>query len=97
MPGSARKEMVDPNEVGLYCCTSRCVRRAWLCGEDDYSGKNYDHRKDWILERLKFLVTVFSIEVLAYALMSTHEHTLLRVRPDLLKSFSDEDIARRWL
>ena len=26
-----------------------------LCGKDPYSGKSYEHRRDWIQRRLKFL------------------------------------------
>ena len=55
MPARARNQIVDENEPGLYHCFSRCVRRAFLCGQDEYTGKNYDHRKQWIEERLEFL------------------------------------------
>lgn len=93
----ARREIVSQEEEGIYHCIGRCVRRAFLCGFDGLTGKDFDHRKTWIVERLRFLATVFTIEVLAYAIMSTHEHTLLRNRPDILGNLSDEEIARRWL
>ena len=84
-------------EESCYHCISRCVRRAYLYGQDSYSGKNYDHRKDWIRDRLQFLVTVFCIEVLACALMDNHLHLLIRTQPEFLQSLSDWDIARLWL
>ncbi len=41
----ARIELINPSDTPFYHCVSRCVRRAFLCGEDRYSGKTYDHRK----------------------------------------------------
>ncbi len=91
-----RSDTVVKDEA-TYHCISRCVRRAFLHGWDSYSGKNYDHRKDWIRDRLRFLVTIFCIEALACAFMDSHLHTLLRTLPDLLKELSSQEIARRWL
>ena len=36
----AREKFVKPGEPGFYHCISRVVRRAFLLGEDPYSGKN---------------------------------------------------------
>lgn len=85
------------DEESCYHCISRCVRRAYLYGQDSYSGKNYDHRKDWVRDRLQFLVAVFCIEVLACALMDNHLHLLIRTQPDFLQALSSWDIARLWL
>jgi hypothetical protein len=97
MPARARKEIVDEVEIGFYHCYSRCVRRAYLCGEDPYTGQNYDHRKDWVDQRLKFLASVMAVEVTSFAVMDNHLHTVLRNRPDLAKQWSDKEVARRWL
>ena len=46
MPGYARSQIVDASEVGIYHCVSRCVRRAFLCGEDALTGRNFDHKRE---------------------------------------------------
>jgi hypothetical protein len=43
MPAYPRHEIVADDRVGLYHCIVRCVRRAFLCGDDPVSGKNHDH------------------------------------------------------
>ena len=85
------------DEESCYHCVARCVRRAFLYGTDSYSGKNFDHRKGWIRDRLMFLVKVFCIEVLTCALMDNHLHLGIRTRPDILRRLSERDIARLWL
>ncbi len=96
MPAYARKEIVDQSEVGIYHCIARCVRRAFLCGTDPYSGKNFDHRKTWAQQRLELLAGIFAVDVLGFSIMSNHVHVLLRNRPDVVQDWSDDDVARRW-
>src|SRR5271157_2872663 len=50
-----RAEVVVADEVGVYHCVQRVVRRAFLCGVDSLSGNSYDHRKTWIRDRLDSL------------------------------------------
>ena len=91
-----RCDAIDESTVGVYHCINRCVRRAFLCGEDPVSGNNYDHRKDWIQRRLEFLAGQFAIDVIGFSVMSNHFHTILRNRPDVVASWSDSEVARRW-
>jgi hypothetical protein len=44
-----RRQLVDVSVTRYYHCISRCVRRAFLCGE------GVTHRKAWIEARLEHL------------------------------------------
>lgn len=92
----ARKAVVDVDQVGVYHCISRCVRRAFLCGVDSYTGINYEHRRRWIADHLKTLSSLFGMEVFSYAVMSNHLHVVVRNRPDLAEAWSPEEVAQRW-
>ncbi len=97
MPRQARGEYVNPNEVQILHLVNRCVRRAYLCGDDPVSGQSFEHRREWIRQRLEFLAGVFAIDCLTYTIMSNHLHLILRSRPDVAREWSDEQVARRWL
>ncbi len=92
-----RSKYVQEGQEGVYHCFSRCVRRAFLYGYDTFTGRDFSHRKKWILDRLKHLTAIFAIEVCAYAIMENHYHTILRIRPDIVASWSDREVAARWL
>ena len=96
MPTYARGQIVVEDSVGVYHCIARCVRRAFLCGIDPYTGQDYSHRKEWILERLRDLAGLFAIEVCGYSVMSNHLHLVLRNRPDIAEQWSADEIALRW-
>ncbi len=92
----ARRELVDLSATSYYHCISRCVRRAFLCGNDNFSGKNYEHRKSWVVDRLTELAPVFAIEVCAFAIMSNHYHLVLRVDKESATNLTDEAVIQRW-
>ena len=97
MPSRARNRIVNKDQVGQYHCISRVVRRAFLCGEDRYTGKNYDHRKKWIEEMLQYMVQHFALDLISLSIMDNHLHLQLRIRPDIVTKWSNREVARRWL
>lgn len=97
MPRPKREEQFDSSEICIVHAVQRCVRRAFLAGVDAETGKDYSFRKEWIRRRMEALASVFGIDVLSYAVMSNHLHVILRNRPDVVASWSDAEVAIRWL
>jgi REP element-mobilizing transposase RayT len=91
-----RKALISLADTPYYHITSRCVRRAFLCGVDHYSGKSYEHRRQWVVDRIRLLSSLFAIDVCAYAVMNNHYHLVLKVSPDQLENLSEDDIMDRW-
>lgn len=75
---------------------SRCVQRAFLCGVDRHIGQNYEHRRQWVVDKLGQLSRVFAIGMCAYAVMSNHYHLVLKVEPDTAAGWSEREVAERW-
>ena len=93
---TARKNLIDPASTPYYHCMARCVRRAFLCGKDDFSGRNYEHRRQWVVDRLKELAEVFAIEICAYAVMSNHYHVVLHINREQGESWNTREVLQRW-
>ncbi|MCF1426758.1 MAG: transposase [Shewanella sp.] len=91
-----RKLSVSIEDTPFYHCMSRCVRRAFLCGKDPYTGQSYEHRRGWIEARLLQLTSVFAIDICAYAVMSNHLHVVLRVDIDKAKQWSEQQVLVAW-
>jgi REP element-mobilizing transposase RayT len=91
-----RKELVHPDTAPYYHAISRCVRRAFLCGLDPLSGRSYEHRKAWMVERLSALQGIFAVEICAYAVMSNHYHLVLRMNPEQAQAWSEAEVLERW-
>ncbi len=97
MPRPLRSELFLPHDISICHVVQRCVRRMFLAGLDDETGKDYTYRREWIRERLEKLASVFAIDVLTYAILSNHLHVVIRNRPDVVKTWSDQEVALRWL
>jgi hypothetical protein len=60
------------------------------------TGKNFEHRGQWIRQRLEFLAGVFGIDILAFSVIPNQLDVILRNRPDVVKQWSDDDVVWRW-
>ena len=97
MARSARQVSIDPNETQIVHIWNRCVRRAFLCGKDPLTGKDFEHRRQWARERLEHLASIFAIDCITFAILSNHTHQILRSRPDIARLWDDREVAIRWL
>ena len=79
-----------------YHCISRCVRRAFLCGIDSFTGKSYEHRRQLIEDKILELGTIFSINICAYAVMSNHYHVVLHINKNTVNKCNNSEIINRW-
>lgn len=93
---TARKRLISLVDTPYYHCISRCVRRAFLCGEDKLTGKSFEHRRGWVEDKLLALSEVFAIDVCAYAIMSNHTHLVLFIDANSAKAWSSAEVVKRW-
>lgn len=93
---TARKHQINIENTPYYHCISRCVRQAFLCGDDKFSGRNYSHRRQWVVDRLSRLASVFAIDICAYSVMHTHYHLILRIDALKAKKWTTDEVIQRW-
>lgn len=91
-----RRSQISLDDTPYYHCIARCVRRAFLCGEDHYTGQDFNHRRHWLVEQLKRQASIFGIGICAYAIMSNHYHVVLRIDRQRARQWSDEEVMTRW-
>ena len=48
-----RWELFTSDEKAIVHVMNRTVRRCFLFGDDELTGRNYDYRKDWIELRIR--------------------------------------------
>jgi REP element-mobilizing transposase RayT len=91
-----RSELICIEDTPYYHLTSRCVRRTFLCGFDKETGKDYEHRKGWIENRIRILSSLFGIDICSYAVMSNHIHIVCQLCPEQIKVLPDKEVVFRW-
>ena len=85
-----RSSLVDPDRSGAFHLVSRCVRGAFLCGDDA------EHRRQWVTDGIRLQSTAFCIDVLAYAVMSNHLHVVVTTQPGRAAALTPLAVAERW-
>ena len=91
-----RKSQISLIDTPYYHCISRCVRRAFLCGEDKQTHQSYEHRRQWVQDKIELLPQVFAIEVCAYAVMSNHTHLVLHINEQQGLNWNTTEVLTRW-
>lgn len=91
-----RSDTLNLEVTPYYHCISRCVRGAFLCGEDENTGESFEHRRGWIESRLRELSGVFAVDVNGYAVMSNHFHLVVHVDAARATAWSEHEVVERY-
>ena len=86
----ARSQLVDVSVTPWYHVISKTVRGAFLLREGD------EGRKQWIENRIEELSQVFAIAVGGFSVLDNHLHLVVRLEPERVEQWSDEEVVRRW-
>ena len=92
----ARKQLISLEDTPYYHIISRTVRRAFLCGDDPLTGQSFEHRRQWVVDRLAKLERIYCIDICAYAVMSNHFHLVLYINQQAANELSDQEVIERW-
>ena len=91
-----RKTLVSIADTPYYHIVSRCVRRSYLCGVDHTSGKSFEHRRQWIVDRIRLLSSLFAVDICSYAVLSNHYHLVVKLDPEQVNNLTDQEVIDRW-
>jgi len=92
-----RYAQVSLDATPYYHCIARCVRKAYLCGTDFTTGQSYEHRRQWVEDKLLELGDLFAIDICAYAIMSNHYHLVLHINKAEAIKLTQGEVITRWL
>jgi len=91
-----RSQQICLETTRYYNCTSRCVRRGFLCGYDKFTNTNYEHRRQWLERRIQQVASVYCIQTCSYAIMSNHYHVTVFVNKEQALKLTKHQVIDRW-
>ncbi len=91
-----RYAQVSLEATPYYHCISRCVRRAYLCGIDINTGESFEHRRQWLEDKLLETGGIFALDICAYAIMSNHYHVVLHINKTQAQAWCLDEVIHRW-
>ncbi len=91
-----RSALVSLEDTPYYHVVTRCVRRTFLCGVNHETGQSFEHRRQWIEDRIRLLSSIFAVDICAYAVMSNHVHIVLKLCPDEAEGWTEHEVMNRW-
>jgi len=92
----SRYAQMSLDATPYYHCMSRVVRKAFLCGIDINTGESYEHRRQWVEDKLLELGNIFALDVCAYAIMSNHYHVVLHINKAQADDWSNDQVIHNW-
>ncbi len=92
----AREQQICCEDTPYYHCISRVVRKAFLCGFDKSTQQDFEHRRQWVIDRIAEIDAAFCIDVCAYAIMSNHYHLVLYINKKEIDGLTDLEVIERW-
>lgn len=78
----ARTILIPRGSPGTFHRVWRCARRAFLCGEDRRAGRLFQHRRQWVEDRIHEFAGIFGVANWGYAVMSKHLHVVVKTLPE---------------
>lgn len=91
-----RSQQIVLDATPFYHVMTRCCRHAFLCGEDQVTGRSYEHRRHIIEHDILRLSSIFFIDIAAFAVLSNHYRIVLHVNRVGCLNTSAKSIVRRW-
>ncbi|EGU41944.1 Type I secretion outer membrane protein, TolC, partial [Vibrio ichthyoenteri ATCC 700023] len=67
-----------------------------MCGIDPLTNQNFEHRREWIKNKIYALSQVYCIDICAYAIMSNHYHLVVHINRDKATTLSNHEVVERW-
>jgi len=61
-----------------------------------FAEKSFEHRRQWVVERMHYLASLFNIDICTYAIMSNHYHLVLHIDDHHNESLTHEEVCERW-